>query len=178
MSARQLATAIALAAVLGGCASMSEDACRVADWGRIGYQDGAQGYTDERLAEHAKACGKIGIWPDTQQWRTGWDNGVHTYCTPQVGWNEGMTGRGYNGVCRGRGEEAFLSAYQPASEIHRLNSRIEHNNSELRRLQGLLSSAPNDEVRHKIRDRMRSLDDDQRHLRGSMSLLQLRAPRH
>ena len=178
MNATRLATALALAAVLGGCASMSEDACRVADWGRIGYQDGAKGHSDERLAEHAEACGKIGIRPDARQWRAGWDNGVLTYCTPQVGWREGSAGRGYNGVCRGRGEAAFLSAYQPAAEIHRLNSRIEQNNSELRRLQGQLSSAPNDEARRRIRERMRSVDDDQRHLRSSLSLLQLSAPRY
>lgn len=178
MNATRLATALAFAAVLGGCASMSEDACRVADWGRIGYQDGAKGYSDERLSEHAEACGKIGIRPDTRQWRAGWDNGVLTYCTPQVGWREGSAGRGYNGVCRGRGEAAFLSAYQPASEIHRLNSRIEQNHSELRRLQGQLSSAPNDEARRRIRDRMRFIDDDQRHLRSSLNLLQLSAPRY
>ena len=40
---------LALAAITGlaGCASMSESECRVADWGRVGYTDGARGDSEQ-----------------------------------------------------------------------------------------------------------------------------------
>lgn len=109
---------LAIAALLGGCASLSEEECRNADWGRLGHQDGAAGYPESRLAEHAEACAKIGIRPMGDIWRAGWDRGVLLYCMPSVGWREGLAGHGYSGVCRGRNEEAFLQAYRAGAEIH------------------------------------------------------------
>jgi len=175
-----LLTAAALACLtLSGCASLSEKECRTADWGRLGQQDGAYGYAESRLVDHAEACNKIGILPNATAWRAGWDQGVQTYCTPAVGWREGLAGRGYNGVCRPRGTEgAFLQAYQAASEIHRLQSRIDQNHQELRRLEGQLRNAPNDEARHQLRSRLRQLDREQDHLRSQLGLMQLGAPRY
>lgn len=56
---------LALAAITGlaGCASMSESECRVADWGRVGYTDGARGDSESRVAAYTEDCGKIGITP-------------------------------------------------------------------------------------------------------------------
>jgi hypothetical protein len=178
---RFVLTLLAVGAVLalGGCATLSESECRTADWGRLGRQDGASGYTESRLAEHAEACNKIGILPNATAWRAGWDQGVQSYCTPAVGWREGLAGRSYNGVCRTRGDEAgFLHAHQAGSEIHRLQNRIEQNSQELRRLEGQLRSSPNDEARRRLRDRMRDLDREQSHLRNQLGLMQLSAPRY
>jgi hypothetical protein len=168
---------LAALALLGGCASMSEDECRLADWRRIGTDDGAHGYTDARLAEHAQACAKIGIQPNAALWRAGWDQGIWMYCTPQVGWNEGLAGRNYQGVCRGRNEEPFLQAYRAGSEIHRVQSRIDDTYRELQRLQQQLAAAPNDEARHRLRERMRHLDFELSQLRMSLGQLQLNTPR-
>jgi hypothetical protein len=169
-------TPVVLALLLGGCASMTAEECKLADWRRIGEQDGAQGYTDARLAEHAEACKEVGIRPDAPKWRAGWDKGVWTYCTPQVGWREGMAGHSYRGVCRGRNEEGFLQAFRAASEIRRLQNRIEQNHQELRRLQGQLAGAPNDEARRRIRERMRDIDREQSHLRSSLRFAESTAP--
>jgi len=168
-----------LGIVLSGCASLSETECRTADWGRLGQQDGANGYAESRLADHAEACNKIGILPNATAWRAGWDQGVQSYCTLAVGWCEGLAGRGYNGVCRTRGNEAgFLQAYNAGSEIHRMQNRIEQNSSELRRLENQLRSAPNDEARRRLRDQMRHLDREQSRLRSQLGLMQLSAPRY
>lgn len=169
---------VVLVALLSGCASLSEEECRVADWRRLGTDDGAHGHTESRLAEHAEACAKIGIRPDAAQWRAGWDQGVWMYCTPQVGWNEGLAGRGYQGVCRGRNEDAFLQAYQAGNEIHRLQSRIDSTYQELQRLQRQLREAPNDEARHRLRERMRQLDFELAQLRLSLHSLQLNTRRY
>ena len=176
---RLVLTVLAGAALaLSGCATLSETECRTADWGRLGQQDGANGYAESRLADHAEACNKIGILPNATAWRAGWDQGVQSYCTPAVGWREGLAGRGYNGVCRTRGNEAgFLQAYNAGSEIHRMQNRIDQNSSELRRLENQLRSAPNDEAR-RLRDQMRHLDREQSRLRSQLGLMQLSAPRY
>jgi hypothetical protein len=174
------AAVVALAAVLlvSGCATLSEEQCRMADWRRIGTDDGAHGHTEARLGEHAEACAKIGIRPDAAQWRAGWDQGVWMYCTPQVGWREGLAGHGYQGVCRGRNEAAFLQAFEAGSELHRLQSRIDSAHQEQQRLQRQLRDAPNDEARHKIRDRLRWLDRELGQLRLSLGAAQLNTPRY
>jgi hypothetical protein len=156
---------------LSGCATLNEQECKTADWGRLGYNDGAAGYAESRIAEHAEACAKIGIRPNAALWRSGWDKGVLTYCTPNVGWREGLAGHSYSGVCRGRNEEAFLGPYRTGTEIHRLESRISSNNSEIRRLEDQLRSAPNEEARRRLRNRIRDLDDEQRRLRSSVNSL-------
>lgn len=172
-SCRPLLNTIVLTSLLAlsGCATLSEQECKTADWGRLGYSDGAAGYAESRIAEHAEACAKIGIRPNTQLWRSGWDQGVMTYCTPSVGWREGLAGRSYSGVCRGRNEEAFLAPYRTGSEIHRLESRISSNSNDIRRLEEQLRSAPNDEARRRLRSQIRQLDDEQSRLRANANHL-------
>lgn len=171
-----LAGAVALA--LGGCATLSEEECKTADWGRLGYKDGAAGHPESRLAEHAEACGKINIRPMPDIWRAGWDRGVRAYCVPSVGWREGLAGRSYQGVCRGRGEEAFLTAYNTGTEIHRLESRISSNDADIRRLERELPKADNDKERRRIRDRLRDLDWEQSRLRMQLGQTRLSAPKY
>ena len=168
---------IAATVLLSGCATLSEEECKTADWRRLGQQDGAAGHSDSRLAEHAEACAKTGIRPNAQQWRAGWDQGILSYCTPRVGWREGLAGHSYQGVCRGRNEDAFLYAFNQGTEIHRLQSRIDSNNQEIRRLERQLSEARKDEHRHELRQRIRSLDYEQSRLRSSLNMMQANAPR-
>jgi predicted RNase H-like nuclease (RuvC/YqgF family) len=97
---------------------------------------------------------------------------------PSVGWREGLAGRSYQGVCRGRGEEAFLHAYNTGAEIHRLESRISSNDADIRRLERELSKADNDKERRRIRDRLRDLDWEQSRLRMQLSQTRLSAPRY
>lgn len=180
MRSSRLTLSLLAAATLGlsGCATLSEEECKTADWGRLGYQDGAAGHPESRLAEHAQACAKVGIRPMADLWRGGWDQGVRAYCVPRVGWNEGLAGRSYQGVCRGRGEETFLPAYQAGAEIHRLRSRIDSAHREQQHLQRQLSEAPNDEARQRLRQRLRSLDWELLHLRRSLGLAELQSPRY
>ena len=60
---------IIIAMGMSGCASMSADECAVSDWNAIGYEDGAQGYTADRLGNHRKACAKHGVAPDLQAYQ-------------------------------------------------------------------------------------------------------------
>ncbi len=169
---------VATAALLGGCATLSEEECKTADWGRLGHQDGAAGHPQSRLAEHAEACAKVGIRPMADLWRAGWDQGIWLYCTPQVGWREGLAGHGYAGVCRGRNEEAFVQAHQAGSELHQLQSRIDNLGQEQQRLERQLRDAPNGDTRRRLRERLRGLDHELGQLRMTLGMRQLNAPRY
>lgn len=173
-----LAAVAGAALALSGCATLSEEECKTADWGRLGYQDGAAGHPESRLAEHAEACAKIGIRPLADIWRAGWDRGVRAYCVPSVGWNEGLAGRSYQGVCRGRGEEAFLPAYRAGADIHRLQSRLDSNASDINRLERELRNAKTDKDRQQLRQRLNELDWEQSRLRRELGHLRSIAPRY
>lgn len=161
---------------LSGCASMSENECKVADWQRIGERDGEQGRPDSRLADHAEACGKIGIQPDAARYRRGWDYGVLRYCTAEVGWREGLNGSTYQGVCRGRNEGEFLRFHRAGLEVHRVEQDIESNHAESRRLEDQLKKARTDDERKRLRDRLRSLDREQSQLRQRAAQLRSFGP--
>lgn len=173
-----LAAVAGAALALSGCATLSEEECKTADWGRLGYQDGAAGHPESRLAEHAEACAKIGIRPLADIWRAGWDRGVRAYCVPSVGWNEGLAGRSYQGVCRGRGEEVFLPAYRAGADIYRLQSRLDSNASDINRLERELRNAKTDKDRHQLRQRLNELDWEQSRLRRELGHLRSIAPRY
>ena len=172
----RMAMVMLAAVALSGCASMSESECKVADWQRIGERDGEQGRSESRLAEHAEACGKIGIQPDAARYRRGWDLGVMRYCTPEVGWREGLNGSSYQGVCRGRNEGEFLRFHRAGLEVHRVEKDIEANHAESRRLEDQLKKARTDDERKRLRDRLRSLDREQSHLRQRAAQLRSYGP--
>jgi hypothetical protein len=60
----RLAAALAALSSLSGCASISADECRSANWQDIGIRDGANGQPEEYLIQHSTACAKVGVTPD------------------------------------------------------------------------------------------------------------------
>lgn len=110
---------VALVLLTGGCASMSEEECLVADWRALGYEDGAAGRTVAQLGERRQACAEYGVRPDTGAYRAGRSEGLRLYCTEQRGFRLGRSGRTYNGVCPAGLEAPFLHAYQAGRDIYR-----------------------------------------------------------
>lgn len=127
---------------LSGCATMSGDECMTSDWVAIGYEDGARGYTTDRLASHRKACAKHGVTPDFAAYQNGRDQGLVEYCQPSRGFNVGSHGGQYNGVCSVNLEANFLDAYNAGyhlytlrSDVNRANSSINSKENELEELE-------------------------------------------
>lgn len=56
--------AIAVLALLSGCATLSEGDCATGDWREIGRNDGLHGLRRSQLAKHQDACAKFGVQPD------------------------------------------------------------------------------------------------------------------
>lgn len=109
---------------LGGCASMSGDECMTSDWAAIGYEDGARGYTTERITNRRKACAKHGVTVDFAAYQSGREQGLVEYCQPGRGFNVGSNGGRYNGVCSADLEADFLESYNAGYHLYTLRGNV------------------------------------------------------
>jgi hypothetical protein len=122
----------ALAAlVVSGCASMSDEECLATDWSAVGYEDGARGYTTERFSRHRQACAKHGITADFGAYQAGRDQGLVEYCQPGRGYDVGVSGGRYYGVCSADLERDFLDAYNAGYHLYTLRANVNHANSSI-----------------------------------------------
>lgn len=164
-----LSITLACASALSGCASMTPEQCRVADWRQVGIQDGAQGAVlQSQLGGYAEDCGKVGVRPDAARYQQGWDIGMQGFCTPQTGWREGLQGNGHKADrCNGRPQEpGFRRALDAGTELYRTRQKIQSNESEIRRLEDTLQDKKTDDrQRNANRDRIRRLDNELYQLR-------------
>ena len=166
---------VLLLCVLSGCATMSKDECKQADWYLKGVDDAMQGYALERVIDHGKACARIDITPDMRAYRQGHEKGARLYCVTDKGYSEGRRGAVYNGICPQDLEGNFLRAYRDGQELFRIEqnmnrlsaeisnsqSSIEFCYNEIHRLQYDIINQHNnsDERRHKI-NRINELESD------------------
>lgn len=167
--------------LLGSCATMSAEECQVGDWSGKGFTDGAEGYSQSRLGEHAQACSKHGIAPDDAAYRAGWAQGVLRYCTLPNGFAQGRSGATYNGVCPGDLEAEFLPAYQDGQLVHvaeqavssarssvsSLGGRLDELDDKIAAKQGELrdeglTDEQRDQIRNRIQEIRREREDTQR----------------
>jgi hypothetical protein len=129
------------ALLLSGCASLSPEQCRHADWRQIGFTDGASGLSAARINEHAKACAEVGVRPNLDDYLGGREQGLHNYCRPENGFAVGRSGNAANVAdCPEHLKFAFLDQYRYGQQVHlveedlaRRRSRLYHNNSQIRR---------------------------------------------
>lgn len=117
--------------VLSGCATMSGEECLTSDWYAIGYEDGSQGWSSNRLGDRRKACAKHGVTPDFKAYQDGRNEGLKEYCQPQRGFNLGVGGGRYNGVCPSHLEPGFLDAYRTGAQLHTLRSNVNSANFQI-----------------------------------------------
>lgn len=156
------ATATATLLTLGSCATMSKEQCLAGDWSGQGYADGAAGASMSRLGEHAEACMKHGVAPDDAAYRSGWSQGVVTYCTPERGFVEGRSGNGYAGVCPAELERAFMPAYEDGRVVYAAEQAVRDAESLINSLGGRLEEL-DDKLEAKQRElRADGLTDEQR----------------
>ena len=109
---------------LSGCASMSGDECVTSDWAAIGYEDGARGYTTDKMSQRRKACAKHGVTPDFAAYQSGREQGLVEYCQPGRGFDIGSNGGRYSGVCSVDLEADFLDAYNAGYHLYSLRANV------------------------------------------------------
>lgn len=164
--------------LLAGCESMSVSECKVADWARVGYVDGAAGVAQSRLAAYTEDCGKAGVVPQANAYRQGWDTGIQRFCTAANGWREGTQGRsGKEAVCQGQaGFEGFARYLDAGLKVYRTQEQLQRNGQEAARLEKELEAAAKDEDKKRLREALRDLDRSQFRLRALLAQQQLMAP--
>lgn len=96
----------------------------MSDWHAVGYADGAQGYTTDRFSRYSKACADHGITPNFTAYQVGRDEGLVEFCQPSRGYNLGVSGGHYYGVCDAAMEEEFLDAYRVGNQLYTLRSAV------------------------------------------------------
>jgi hypothetical protein len=117
---------------ISGCATMSSEECVATDWSAIGFEDGARGYTTDRFSNHRKACAKHGITADFGSYQAGRDQGLIEYCQPGRGFDVGVNGGRYYGVCPVNEEADFLDAYNVGHQLYTLRRNVSHSDSAIK----------------------------------------------
>ena len=117
--------------VLGGCASMSQQECRVSDWHTVGFEDGAKGANVTRIADYRKACAKYGVAPDLDAYRNGYALGLQTYCQESNGFRIGSGGGRYEGICPAGLEGQYLQGYRPGRQLFELRAAVDYADRQL-----------------------------------------------
>jgi hypothetical protein len=132
MPHRNLLYLIALVLVLPGCASMSGQECAVADWEAVGYEDGVRGASGDRIGNYRKACAKHGVAPDLKAYQTGREAGLREYCRPENGYNLGVRGGTYSGVCPVDLDVDFFAAYTDGKRLYELRASVRRIDTQIR----------------------------------------------
>lgn len=122
---------LVMSLIVSGCAGMSSEECAVTDWSAIGYEDGSRGYTMDRFATHRKSCAKHGYAPDFRAYQQGRDEGLVDFCQPSRGYNLGVNGGTYYGVCDAALEPRFLDAYRVGNQLYSLRANVNDANSRI-----------------------------------------------
>ena len=137
---------LAAAAVLAGCNSMSAQECLSTDWRTVGYEDGVNGYSGDRIGRYRNACSEHGVTPDLGNYQSGRDAGLREFCRPANGFRVGARGAGYSGVCPAELDESFVDAYQSGRQLYTLRSRVGSAQSELHSMRSELDRIDKDLV--------------------------------
>jgi len=103
--------------LLTGCATLSEEECRYADWQQLGYTDGSAGHSPARLDEHREACAEYAIVPDMELYLTGREQGVRVYCQPDNGFVVGRSGGSISVACPTDLRAAFVENHSAGRQL-------------------------------------------------------------
>lgn len=164
---------ILLASVmLGGCASLSKEECRIADWGIIGFEDGSAGKSVATIGRHRQACAKVDVTPNLEEYERGHNKGLQHFCTQANGYSLGERGLNHNGVCSEHVETGFLQAFEQGKAVLDLRNLIDNRAEALSSLTEHLDQVEADIYEHEmalVRERDRSV---RRKLVGALRDLQ------
>lgn len=108
---------------LSACASMDKDECLTADWRTVGFHDAAAGRTADTIGDHREACAEYGVTPNLDRYLEGRRAGEKEYCRASRGYQEGLAGRTYAGICPAPLERPFKDGYEAGLRIHAIEDQ-------------------------------------------------------
>ncbi|MDO4700342.1 MAG: DUF2799 domain-containing protein [Moraxella sp.] len=119
---------------LSGCLStgmLKAHDCPNTDWKLVGYQDGINGESAQKILRHARTCQGHNP-PNRALWEAGRQEGLNKYCTKTNAYNLGRMGRTLNAVCEDNLETLHqanimgLQQYEISERINRLSYGYGH----------------------------------------------------
>ena len=168
MKCARLPITLALLAWLTGCATMTAQECKVANWGEVGLRDGLAGAALPVLNDRVKDCAEAQVPVDTPRYLQGRDQGLLQYCRIENAVPLGLDGKSYNGVCPVAVEGEFRRRFQVGREVHVARNELRSLESRLSVAEERLRSAASDDDRRHFRDALRNLDADMRRARDHL----------
>jgi hypothetical protein len=106
---------------LASCATISKESCLQDSWYDIGF-NGAADNKDraDHISDVTKICGKLGVSADMPLYSKGFEDGTRQFCDPDNGYQWGLKGRSYNGICA---NPRFSAAYDDGYRIYTIEQR-------------------------------------------------------
>lgn len=148
---------LALLTLLSGCASMSPDECKTANWYKVGYQDGRDGNDPNVINSYTEDCGEAGVTPDRAKWKEGFDKGTIQYCSPDNGYTVGIEGKEYYGVCSSK---EFIENYQLGHQEYQRQQRIQEIDTEISVIDNQLDNNPDKDNAKRLKEKRKRLADE------------------
>lgn len=158
MMRRLLPLFLAPALLIGGCATMSPQECKVADWRDLGLRDGLAGEPLSQLDERVKDCAEAGVTADAAAYRQGRQQGLQSYCQLDNAVRLGLDGKSYQGVCPAAVDAEFRRRRDRGYEVYSARKELGNLESRRRDLEKRLREAKTDQERSKTRDELSELD--------------------
>ncbi len=159
-----------------GCATMSPEECRNANWRDVGLRDGQQGAALSHLDGRIKDCAESGVSVNTHAYLDGRAYGLRNYCRIENAMVMGLNGGYYQGVCPPDVDFVFRQRFQIGravydlrAEVRGLDQRIESLERQLRATnqdeEKRLREASSDDERKRVR---KAADDQRRDIRNDL----------
>ena len=133
--------------VMTGCASMTADECKSANWKEVGVSDGLKGRPSSFLVERVNDCLKTGVRLDTALYADGRDQGLQNFCRFENAAVLGVNGTDYAGVCPAAVEVEFRRRYDTGHAVFDLRNKVSDLNNRGERLQKRVEETNKDEDR-------------------------------
>jgi len=92
---------VSAAVMMTACASISEEQCLAGNWEELGYKDGSNGVSVDRVSKYANVCSEHGVSVDQHLYSQGYEQGIQNYCTDTRGFRVGEGGSSFNQACTG-----------------------------------------------------------------------------
>ena len=165
MICARLLIALAVCLWLAGCATMTPNECKAANWGDVGLRDGLAGAALSVLNDRVKDCAEAQVPVDTPSYLQGRDQGLLQYCRIENAVPLGLNGNSYAGVCPAAMDGEFRRRYKAGRYVHLARNELRSLESRRGTAEERLRSAANDDDRRRTRDALRDLDADMRRAR-------------
>lgn len=162
MTATRTIIALILSLLIGGCATMSPEECRRANWRDVGLRDGLDGSPLALLGERTSDCAEAKVTVDSVAYLNGRDTGLKTFCRVENAVPLGLNGGTYHGVCPPQLDEEFRRRYAIGHNVFVWRNELAQIGSRMQSLEMRLFSVGREEDR---RARDGKADDDRRRIR-------------